>query len=100
MAVSLIEKLRDVILDLTLSKCKDTTELISENMDHNLSVFKRWRIGFHLALCKYCRKYRAQLETLRQMALGLDKEVADTAPQTSLKPDSKERMKQIIEKNN
>ena len=100
MAVSLIEKLRDVILDLTLSKCKDTAELISENMDHNISVFKRWRMAFHLALCKYCRKYRAQMETLRQMTLGLDKEVSDTAPQPSLKPDSKEKMKQIIEKNN
>ncbi len=100
MAVSFIEKLRDVILDLTLSKCKDTTELVSENMDHNLPVFKRWRMGFHLVLCKYCRKYRAQLETLRKMTRGLDKEVSDTAPEASLKPDSKERMKQIIEKNN
>ncbi len=100
MAVSLIAKLRDVILDLALSKCNDTTELISENMDHNISLFKRGRMGFHLALCKYCREYKAQLETLRQMALGLDKEVPDTAPQTSLKPDSKERMKQVIEKNN
>ena len=100
MAVSLRGKLRDVILDLTLSKCKDTTELISENMDHNISVFKRGRMAFHLVLCKYCRKYRAQMETLRKMTLDLDKEVPDTAPQDSLKPDSKERMKQIIEKNN
>ena len=100
MAVSLIEKLRNIILDLALSKCNDTTELISENMDHNISVFKRWRMGFHLALCKYCREYKAQLETLRQMALDLNKAVPDTAPQASVKPDSKERMKQIIEKNN
>lgn len=96
----MIEKLRDVVLDLTLSRCKDTTELISENMDHNISVFKRWRMGFHLALCKYCRKYRAQLETLRRMTRSLDKEVPDTVSQVSLKPDSKEKIKQIIEKNN
>lgn len=100
MAVSLREKLRDVVLDLALSNCKDTTELISEDMDHNLSVFKRWRMRFHLVLCKYCRKYRAQLETLRRMTGGLGKEVSDTTPDASLKPDSKERMKQIIEKNN
>jgi len=100
MAVSLIEKLRDIVLDLTLSKCKDTTELISENMDHNISVFKRWRMGFHLALCNYCRNYRAQLATLRKMALSMDKEVPDTSSQAFLKPDTKERMKQIIEKNN
>jgi predicted anti-sigma-YlaC factor YlaD len=100
LAVSLREKLRDVILDLTLSKCKDTTELISENMDHNISVFKRWRMGFHLALCEYCREYKAQLETLRQMALGLDKESPNLAPQASLKPDSKEKLQQIIEENN
>ena len=100
MAVPLLEKLRDVILNLALSKCNDTTELISENMDHTISVFKRWRMGFHLALCKYCREYKAQLETLRRMALGLDKEVPGSATQVSLKPDSKERIKRIIEKNN
>jgi predicted anti-sigma-YlaC factor YlaD len=100
MAISLLGKLRDVVLDLTLSNCKDTTELISENMDHRISVFKRWRIGYHLALCKYCRKYKAQLETLRQMTLGLDDEASGSSPQASLKQDSKEKMKQIIEKNN
>ena len=100
MAVPLLEKLRDVILNLALSKCNDTTELISENMDHTISVFKRWRMGFHLALCKYCREYKAQLETLRRMALGLDKEVPDMVPQASLKPESRERIKRIIEKNN
>ena len=101
MAVSLKEKLRDVILDLMVSKCKDTTELISENMDRDISVFKRWRMGFHVALCKYCRKYKAQLETLRKMTRGLDEEAADTNPQvSSLKSDSKERMKKKIEKNN
>ncbi len=60
-----------------LSKCTDTTELISENRDHSISLFKRVRMGFHLALCKYCREYKAQLETLGQMALGLDKEAPD-----------------------
>ncbi len=98
MAVSLIAKLRDVILNLALSRCNDTTELISENMDHSISVFKRWRMGFHLALCKYCREYKAQLETLRRMALGLDKEGPDMAPQASLKSDSKERIRQMIKK--
>ncbi len=100
MSVSLLEKLRDVVLDLTLSKCKDTTELISENMDHNISVFKRWRMGYHLVLCKYCRKYKAQLETLRQMTLGLEKEVSDKTSQVTLKPDSKEKLQRIIEENN
>ncbi len=100
MAVSLIAKLRDVILNLALSKCNDTTELISENMDHNISVFKRWRMGFHLALCEYCREYKAQLETLRQMTLGLDQEAPNLTAQTSLKADSKERIKKEIEKNN
>jgi predicted anti-sigma-YlaC factor YlaD len=100
MAVSLKEKSRDIILRLMLSRCNDTAELVSESMDHNISVFKRWRMGFHLALCEYCREYKAQLETLRQMALGLDKESPNLAPQASLKPDSKERIKKEIEKNN
>ena len=97
MAFSLLEKLRDFILNLAFSKCNDTTELISESMNHNISLFRRGRMGFHLALCKYCREYKAQLGTLRKMSLGLDKGVSDTA---TLKPDSKEKLKRMIEKNN
>lgn len=100
MAVSLLDKLRDVILSLALSNCRDTTELISENMDHDISVFKRGRMKFHLILCEYCRKYKAQMESLRQMTRGLDQVYSDPASQTSLNPDTRERMKQIIEKNN
>lgn len=100
MAVSLLAKLRDGILSLTLSKCNDTTELISENMDHSISLFKRGRMRFHLVLCIYCREYKTQLEALRKMALGLDKEVSDKTSQVTLKPDSKEKLQQIIEENN
>ena len=77
MPESLKEKLRDFILDLTLSKCNDTTELISESMDYPISTYKRWRVGFHLALCEYCREYKNQLETLRQLAQGLERETPD-----------------------
>ena len=97
MSDSLKEKIRDFILDLTRSTCKDTTALISEMMDHNVSLTKRWRIKFHITLCEYCRHYQAQLETLRILSRGLEKKAPDMESQGSLKEDAKERMKKLID---
>ena len=97
---SLKEKSRDFILDVMGSMCKDTTELISEKMDSQISIGKRWKIGFHLALCEYCREYKIQLETIRKMAQGLEKSTPEMETQGSLRSDSKERMKRILKNNN
>ena len=97
MSNPLKEKVRDFILDLTRSTCKDTTALISEMMDHNVSLTRRWRIKFHVTLCEYCRYYQAQLETLRNLSQGLEKKAPDMESQGSLKEDAKVMMKKLID---
>ena len=100
MAISKREQFRDLILDLMKSKCTDTSRLLSEKMDRPLSVLKWLKVGFHLALCEYCREYKTQLQTLRQLTKGLEKEAPNMETQGSMKSESKEKLKQIIEKNN
>ena len=82
------------------SKCTDTSKLISENMDRPVSSLKWLKIGFHLSLCEYCREYKTQLKTLRQLTQGLEKAAPKMETQSSMKPDAKEKLKQIIDKNN
>ena len=101
MADSLLEKLFINILDFFDCHCKNIAPLVSESMDHRISLTKRWKIKFHLALCKFCRqiKYLEQLETIRSLARGLNKEDLEMKGQGALKSDSKERMKKLLDEN-
>lgn len=91
---------KDKILDLMKSKCTDTTRFISEDMDRPRTVSRWLRIGFHLALCEYCQEYKIQLETLRKLTRGLENEAPGMEIQDKMKPESKEKLKQLIERNN
>ena len=99
MADSLREKLRDGVLDFFASNCKNTTQLVSEAMDHRVSIIKQWKIKFHLALCEYCRHYKEQLETVRNLARGLKKEDPEIDDESQLKSSAKERMKKLLDDN-
>ena len=99
MSKTVRETVRDFILDLTRSSCKDTTALISEMMDSHTSVTKRLRIKFHVTLCEFCRYYQEQLKTLRNLTKGLGKDAPDMENQGSLKEDSKEKMKKLLDDN-
>jgi len=100
MADSLLEKLFINILDFFDCHCKNTAKLVSESMDHRISITKRWKIKFHLALCKFCRqiKYPEQLETIRSLAQALKKEDPEIDDESQLKSSSKERMKKLLNK--
>jgi hypothetical protein len=93
------QQFRDMILDLMKSKCTDTSRRISENMDRSVSSLEWLKIGFHLALCEHCREYKTQLKTLRHLTHGLEKEAPSMETQGFMKTESKEKLKQIIEKN-
>lgn len=97
MSNSFREKARDRILDIMRSNCKDTTQLLSEAMDHDISLTKRCWIKFHLTLCKYCRLYKEQLETIRHLAKGMGKTDSKESTDMTLKPDTKERLKKLME---
>jgi hypothetical protein len=69
-------------------------------MDRPISALKWLKVGFHLSLCEYCREYKIQLKTLRQLTQGLEKNAPGMETQGLMKSESKEKLNQIIEKNN
>lgn len=91
--------LKDKILDIMKSKCTDTTRLISEDMDRPRTALRWLKVGFHLALCEYCQEYKTQLETLRKLTQGLEIEVPSMDIQGEMKLESKEKLRQMIERN-
>ena len=100
MADSLQEKLRDGVLDFFRSNCKDTTQLVSEAMDHRVSILKKWKIKFHLVLCEFCRHYKEQVETVRNLARGLKKGDLEIDGESQLKSSARERMKKLLDDSN
>ena len=46
--------------------CKDTTVLVSRQLDDKLALSERLGLTMHLAACRGCRQYRRQLWLIRE----------------------------------
>lgn len=46
--------------------CKEATRLMSAAQDRELSLGERAALTFHLAICKGCRAFDAQIRFLRR----------------------------------
>jgi predicted anti-sigma-YlaC factor YlaD len=45
--------------------CKQASEVISQSLDRKLTAWERFNLKLHLLICKYCRYFSQQLQTLR-----------------------------------
>lgn len=45
--------------------CKQASQLISQSLDRPLTLRERFTLQLHLIVCKYCRRFSKQLQTLR-----------------------------------
>ncbi|MGE3738390.1 MAG: anti-sigma factor [Geminicoccaceae bacterium] len=41
--------------------CREITERASEHLGHDLGLVERLKVMMHLAMCRHCRRYVAQL---------------------------------------
>jgi len=77
--------------------CEDTSQLISERMDHDLPLADRIRVAIHLAICEFCRYYKNQLETLRALARGLGGEETPAFGETRLSARAREKIQKRLD---
>lgn len=47
--------------------CKETTYLISQSFDRELSFGERLRIKMHLLMCRFCSRFNKQLRLIRAL---------------------------------
>ncbi len=76
--------------------CKKVSMMVSESMDRKLPIHHRLLIATHLLMCKYCNRFKKQLQILRH-AVGLEdihEEVLDRFP--SLSKETREQIKQAM----
>lgn len=76
--------------------CEQVYPLISESRDHPLPFLSRMRLKMHLTLCGLCQVYQKQLDTLCKIARSLGKVESKALEETSMKPETKEKIKKWI----
>lgn len=47
--------------------CRDLAREASDYMDHTLPWHRRWRLGFHLFICRNCRRFLRHLRITRRL---------------------------------
>lgn len=52
--------------------CKQVSELISQSLDHRLSLSQKIGMYLHLSMCKLCSRHKKQMAFLNQL-LDLNK---------------------------
>ena len=73
--------------------CKEVTQMVSESLDHKLPLVQRIGIRIHLMMCKFCSRYRKQLQILREAMRLQEKYLEETKPSLTLSPEARERIK-------
>ena len=45
--------------------CKQASQIISQSLDMPLTMRERFALNLHQIICKYCKRFSQQLQTLR-----------------------------------
>ena len=45
--------------------CIQASQIISQSLDRPLTLRERFTLKLHLAICKYCKRFSQQVQTLR-----------------------------------
>jgi hypothetical protein len=78
--------------------CREVSKLVSESMEHELPLRKRWQVWMHLAMCRLCAGFARQLRLLRRAAReNPERLAADPAePEPALSQEARERIKAAL----
>ena len=80
-------------------KCKEVTRMISESMDKKLPLHHRIMIRMHLAMCKYCSRFRQQLLFIRTACRNLAQPLEEMDPAIILPMEARRRINAALIEN-
>jgi hypothetical protein len=78
--------------------CRQASRLQSETLERKLSASQRLGLRIHLLVCKWCRRYGAQVRFLHEAAHKHPEEVLEPASQ-KLPDAARERIRQRLRDN-
>ena len=61
--------------------CEDATELVIRKSQEKLNFWNKFRLMFHLAMCKFCSLFEKQNAIIDQLAAGLDEKEPEKMPE-------------------
>jgi hypothetical protein len=76
--------------------CAEMSKLASQSLDRQLSWNLRLKMRLHYLICCWCKRYRKQLQFLRQAAPRLDQQFAAFSSR-GLSLDARQRILQKIQ---
>ena len=76
--------------------CKQASQLISQSLEQPLVMRERFALKLHLLICKYCRRFRQQLQAIG-VALKLTTRAIENDDTIKLPSETKQRLIQSIE---
>ena len=83
-----------------LPACKQTVAMISESMEHPLSLRKKLTVKLHLLVCSWCQWYMEHLKTIRETLRAQPLEPAESnfGSTPGLSDQARERIKKQLMK--
>jgi len=79
-------------LMLTL-KCEESTHIVSDSLDRELSWVERWAVRLHYISCWSCRRFGKQIRLLRESLLNRP----DQTGEPTLSPNALQRIRDAID---
>ncbi|RMF92176.1 MAG: zf-HC2 domain-containing protein [Nitrospinota bacterium] len=80
---------------MLIRSCKEVTRLVSESLEHELSLMQRIVVRVHIFMCQSCTRFRKQILFLREV-LHLQPDLDTTNASPGLSPEARERIKQAL----
>jgi hypothetical protein len=78
-----------------LPTCRQVSRLQSDALDRPIGLWTRLGLGFHLLVCRWCRRYGRQLRFLRTAAHDHPEQLTQATP-TTLSAEARERLKSSL----
>lgn len=76
--------------------CRRAADMVSQGLDRRLGLGERLRLRLHLAMCRSCARYQAQLRFLRRAMTGLTRRPAAREQGPRLPEDARERIRRRL----
>lgn len=77
-----------------IASCREASRLVSESLDHPLSLRQRIEMRSHMLVCSACRAYRRQLVVIDLLMQGRAAALADQGG--GLSPAARDRVQQAL----
>lgn len=76
--------------------CEQASRLLSEEQDVQLYWWERTGLRLHLLGCRYCKRYRKQLDMLRQLFKSIFHDDETIPPELKISEKRRSQIKKII----